>query len=883
MPNLLFFPTNCIRAFVLVALVCAAFSLQAQQFYAHQKLMPPGLDAQDIYGWSLAADSNVVVVGAINDDDSLQMPNRGAVYVWTWTGVTYTLQKLIASDATSYARFGSCVDIDGNRMVIGASGVDTGGTSDNIGAAYVFEFNGTQWQETAKLMASDGESEDFFGNAVALEGDLIVVGAEGAEGSGNPPDSTAGAAYIFEHDGTNWNETLITPQIQNLNNYFGKAVEIANNRVFVGAPGWDDNGDVHLFEHNGTTWVETHHFDHQNSIPFPADQFGWSLSAEGDRLVVGAFNYSPVPNEGHGAAFVYDWDGTTWNETQLPVTGLEDMDRFGAGVALSGDRILVGAEHNSDYGQNQGAVYNFEYDGTNWVWDGVPIYAQNTVDWASFGEEIAFAGDQAYIAARLDDNQFGPSAGTVYRLEELPNLVTGRVYLDENADGSWQSNEPTLPNTLIYNSLFTSPMTTSDSLGLYTTGAQEMGSITVSAAAPYNVQQTQPTGSGVYVENFPGPGPDTLTGRDFGFAPLQVNDLAVYLTPLGVPTPGFQMPYHVDVINKGWSPRVNVNLKVVLDSLYVLDSTSLNYTQGTGDTLLFSLPDTLHPQEHFSFMIYGAVDINASPFGQDTLHSTAQVFPMTGDALLVDNTSSLEQATIGAYDPNDKMIMNSLPGQPNLLDTADTRVEYRIRFQNTGLAPATFVVIADTLEAYFPDPQAIELLSASHPYSFQLYPIPNQNRSVLVWRFDDIQLPDSASDPLGSIGFIRFALQRDAAMQPGDTVRNQAAIYFDYNPPIFTPVSEGVLASPLTSRAAAPAQAAHQLYPNPTRGELTVSGRFEAHQPGTLQVFDPQGRQLQTHTLSGTNPQLQLELPAGLYLIRITHQNAGTWHRVVLH
>lgn len=150
---------------------------------------------------------------------------------------------------------------------------------------------------------------------------------------------------------------------------------------------------------------------------------------------------------------------------------------------------------------------------------------------------------------------------------------------------------------------------------------------------------------------------------------------------------------------------------------------------------------------------------------------------LDNDADLSNNNAEIKTLITGSFDPNDKQVFPTklLPDQ---LDSA--RLQYLIRFQNTGNAAAQFVVIRDTLPASL-DIASLQMLGASHPYTWRLY-----GAGILELRFDMIHLPDSSSDEVGSHGFAAFSVRPKRNLTEGDAIHNRAGIYFDYNAPIIT-------------------------------------------------------------------------------------------------
>lgn len=136
--------------------------------------------------------------------------------------------------------------------------------------------------------------------------------------------------------------------------------------------------------------------------------------------------------------------------------------------------------------------------------------------------------------------------------------------------------------------------------------------------------------------------------------------------------------------------------------------------------------------------------------------------------------------SVNSYDPNDKN------GFPRGYDDAhyigqNTDLEYVIRFQNTGTAPAIDVEIRDTLPVQFLDPTTVRPGASSHAYQFDM-----QDNGVVVFRFPNIYLPDTSAGDAASQGFVKFRVSQRPDVPLGIKILNTAAIYFDNNAPIIT-------------------------------------------------------------------------------------------------
>jgi hypothetical protein len=161
--------------------------------------------AGDRFGNAVSLSSKTVVVGAYRDDgvdvDNNLLTDAGSVHVFRYDGTSWNEEAgLTAGDLAARDRFGFAVAVSGNTLVVGSPYDDDLGSSS--GAAYVFRYDGATWVEEAKLLAADLAAGDKFGNAVAIDGDTLVVGAPYHDAGEND----SGAAYVFRYDGATWGD-----------------------------------------------------------------------------------------------------------------------------------------------------------------------------------------------------------------------------------------------------------------------------------------------------------------------------------------------------------------------------------------------------------------------------------------------------------------------------------------------------------------------------------------------------------------------------------------------------------------------------------------------------------------------------------------------------
>lgn len=201
-----------------------------------QKLTAADGVSRDFFGDSIAIAGDTVIVG-VQDDSTGATMQHGSAYIFTRTGTVWTQQqKLMATDNTSADYFGFSVAVNGDTAVVGTlQDVGTSPPVFNQGSVYVFVRSGTVWTQQQKLLASDGAAGDTFGNSVAVEGDTIIVGASGDT---NATNARQGSAYTFTRTGTAWTQQQkLSATDGAAEDQFGASVALAGNIVFIGSLG----------------------------------------------------------------------------------------------------------------------------------------------------------------------------------------------------------------------------------------------------------------------------------------------------------------------------------------------------------------------------------------------------------------------------------------------------------------------------------------------------------------------------------------------------------------------------------------------------------------------------------------------------------------------
>lgn len=295
--------------------------------------------------------------------------------------------------------------IQGNRVIVGARFAQVG-TLTKAGAAYVFQKAGRLWYLEAKITSPTPANEDNFGRALAIHGDLLVVTAR----KENIGADDVGAAYVFRYVGNNWiDEAKLTASDPTSGAYFGQSVAVQGDLIVVGARNADPNGAgaVYLFDRSGDQWIES-------AKLFPPDgkaddQFAFTVDIAGNLIAVGARRADlPGAKKDAGAVYLFALTGDEVDlVTKLTASDAKAGDQFGQSVALTGNLIAVGA-NRADIGTNkdQGAVYLFRRMGNNWVEED-KLIASDGMAYDEFGYSLSAFGNIMATGAHLADSDQG--------------------------------------------------------------------------------------------------------------------------------------------------------------------------------------------------------------------------------------------------------------------------------------------------------------------------------------------------------------------------------------------------------------------------------------------------------------------------------------------
>lgn len=466
--------------------------------------LKPGITGtNDLFGHRVAisADGSTLAVGAYGESSGAMTINgnatdnsainAGAVYIFVrgdtgWVAQAYVKPANMGpGDAFGYA---IALSADGNTLAVGAPDEDSAATTINgdgandlansAGSAYVFTRAGSTWSQQAYLKASNAQTGDNFGEAIAIaaDGNTVAVGAWAEDGAdvgpnGNPASNTAleaGAVYVFARVGTAWSQQAYLKStntqaddmfgIEVALSATGDVLAVAATGEAGSSPGINGNqvdnsspqaGAVYTYRRTGTAWASETYIKAGN--PEGGDFFGYSiaLSADGNTLAVtaegedgGTSGVNPAITENGaqaGAAYVFTRAGGWSQQAYIKATNTMPDDRFGRSVALSaaGNLLVVGAvfEDSAATGRggsqldesasDSGAAYVFTRSGTTWTPSDY-LKATNTGDGDQFGHSVGASdvGPRIIVGAwREDSDSTDPTsdaatdAGSVYVFE----------------------------------------------------------------------------------------------------------------------------------------------------------------------------------------------------------------------------------------------------------------------------------------------------------------------------------------------------------------------------------------------------------------------------------------------------------------------------------
>jgi hypothetical protein len=311
--------------------------------------------------------------------------------------------KLVAPDGAAGQKFGDGLSIFGDTAIVGVYRDDDAGTYS--GSAHAFQRGVGGWVHAAKLKASDLKKSDYFGHSVAAGVGFVVAGAPKHSAGG----TWSGAAYAFSYSDGAWGEEAkIVPADGAEYDLFGWSASASGDRVLIGAFHDADkgfrSGSAYIFERDSQgVWSQAAKLLAPDGAPY--DEFGYAVSFSGDVALIGAINDDDQGTYS-GSAYIFERgpDGTWTKAAKLLASDGKPFTGFAYAVAVSGGVAMVGAPSAAGSAWSTGAVYVYQRDESG-AWPQVAkLVASDSAPYDAFGVAVAIDGPVAVIGAAADDD-----------------------------------------------------------------------------------------------------------------------------------------------------------------------------------------------------------------------------------------------------------------------------------------------------------------------------------------------------------------------------------------------------------------------------------------------------------------------------------------------
>ena len=740
--------------------------------------------AGDAFGWSVSMpDANIVAIGSKYNDGNGK--DSGHVRVYTWDGNAWTQKGLDIDGEAANRHSGHSVSMpDANTVAIGAY-LNAG---NGAGHVRVFSWDGNAWAQKGSDINGKTNGE-YSGWSVSMPDTYTVaIGANRSDVNG----SNAGLARVYNWDGSSWTQKGLDIYGEATGDWSGYSVSMPDaNTVGIGAMGnaakGPQTGHVRVYMWNGFGWTQKGlDIDGESE----GDRSGWSVSmGDAHTVTIGApkSNHGNVQSAGHARVYkLRGVQGLVYNDVDLNCI----LDDFGnvpgiRGIVQPGE-IVVETTPNGVW--NIDSLPNGNYTIT---YDTTGLWKAPCTNVTSF---TVINPDDLSQAPSLGMTNINPCSEPNVSIH-MPIMRRGfsqqKMYVQAcnavTATGALKNAfiNITLDDLLKVDSATQSYSTLSENKFRFNIGTLEPGE-----CVNFELSTTVSTSA-------------------FHFQTLCMEALLFPMEPCLLDTITHPAPSDYTSCDLPWDESsLNIDVECVNDSLvFTITNTS---DPGIGDMDCFS-PVRLYIDgqyiwldsvqlkggESFIYSFAGdgrtwRMEVDQHPLHPRPFYPSATIelcgdstnwTPGLVDQLPHDDDVSVKDIfcglVIASYDPNDKT-GSPLGVGPNHHISPNTKLDYVIRFQNTGNDTAFTVVIRDTLDLDL-DIFSVTAGVSSHDYQFRMH-----GPRVLEWTFYNILLPDSTTNESNSHGFVTFTVHQIKDLLDGTEINNSVGIYFDFNEPVIT-------------------------------------------------------------------------------------------------
>lgn len=457
--------------------------------------------------------------------------------------------------------------------------------------------------------------------------------------------------------------------------------------------------------------------------------------------------------------------------------------------------------------------------------------------------------------------------------------ISGYDFIDSTSNCIFDVGDHYLANKQI--NLSTGATTFTDVNGYYYFGNVPFGNHTISKTPIANYSSNacpQPNAISINSSN------PILSNINFMDSCNTLVDVGVFVYST-LMNPGFNEYYNIYLLNNSDSNAIGTLSFILNDSLTYINAypTPLGvYPIASGDSIVWNFNMTPFSWS-WSAGYYFYVNFNVpSNYSLNTSISSCAHVDVTNlpDSNLSNNDYCHTGILTNAMDPNIKSVNPPGLGTDGLVIFSQDHFDYTIQFQNTGTSAAQNIYILDTISDKL-DINSFEVLAASHSYQIEIL-----NGNILKFKFNNIQLPDSNTNEPASHGFISYRIKQKASNQIGDIILNTAAIYFDFNLPVFTNTTKNTLAIPEGINTISTFDNI-QIYPNPTQDIISISLQSKMKSNYTFDVLNTLGQVLKSHSIKNKIGLIETHFSLsrfakGIYFIRIANGNSFVMRKVMV-
>ncbi|MBK9424782.1 MAG: T9SS type A sorting domain-containing protein [Bacteroidetes bacterium] len=603
-----------------------------------------------------------------------------------------------------------------------------------------------------------------------------------------------------------------------------------------------------------------------NSIQQTGDG-GYILGGNSDSNISGDKTESGFGNYDYWIVKVDSLFNIQWQNT----IGGSDQDQLNSIIQSANGSYLFGGyslsnisgdKTESNFGAYDYWVVKTDTSGNNILWQNSLGGNENdqlfSITQSVTGDYMLGGFSYSQISGDKSENCLGGPDYWFVKLTERYNLIKGNVFADLNTNSVHDFGEPLLSNRKITEQS-TGRFSFSQQNGEYVILVKDSGNFDVNPVS-INNYFANPVSHNAYFSGIQ----QTDSLNDFAFQPQgTLNDLCVSITPLGPFRSGFTASYMISYENVG-TTTISPTVIFFPDNKVTYASSSVTPSTITPDSITWS-PGQLAPFQTGNIIVTVIVDTGL--VNGVLINSSVRIDPVSGDANPTCNYGAWEVFVTGSYDPNDILVNEDTLTTTQL--ATEPFLEYIIRYQNTGNDTAFTVKILNPIDTLKLNLSSFEFLNASHNVELKWLPWERN----MEFKFNNILLPDSnINEPL-SHGYVRYRIQPKTSLVAGDSVTNNAAIYFDFNAPILTntAITKIVLTTGLQPFSD---KYDYAIYPNPTTGTtfIEVSAIQAAQAEVTLLTMQGKLISFENHQLKVGHNKLDLNtsgLSSGIYLVRL--------------